>query len=112
MGRVEYVPQRGDIIKLDFSPTKGHEQHGYRPALVISAKKYNTRAKRAVVCPITSRIFDSPFVTVLEERKITGSILVDQVRSIDWSARKVTFVAKAPAEVLSEVTDKLSVLIA
>ncbi|MEX0934915.1 MAG: type II toxin-antitoxin system PemK/MazF family toxin [Candidatus Paceibacterota bacterium] len=112
MGKVTYIPDRGDIIKLDFSPTKGHEQRGYRPALVISAKKYNAKTKRAVVCPMTSKILDYPFVTILKSSEVSGSILLDQIRSVDWNAREVTFIMKASNEVLEEATDKLIALIA
>ena len=110
MERIKYAPERGDLIKLNFSPTVGHEQHGYRPAVILSAKNYNTLTRRAIVCPITSKIYRYPFVTIIDG-KVKGSILVDQVRTIDWVARRVKYVGECPAEVLLEVSEKLSVLI-
>ena len=110
MGILRYIPERGDLIKLDFSPTVGHEQRGYRPAVVLSSKNYNALTRRAIVCPITSKVYRYPFVALISG-KVKGSVLVDQVRSIDWQARKVKFVSTASADVIREVSDKLEILI-
>lgn len=108
-----YIPERGDIVWIDFNPTKGHEQAGRRPALVLSRKIYNIKSERAVVCPITSSINNYPFeVLISGSKKTNGAILVDQIRSIDWKARKTTFIEKISTIALEEVTGKLSALLA
>ena len=106
MGRLGYVPERGHIVKLNFSPTRGHEQKGYRPALVISTKDYNTLTHRAIVCPITSKLYRYPFVVFIHG-KVSGSILVDQIRSIDWQARLVKHAGECSAEIMNEVASQL-----
>lgn len=111
MERVRHVPERGDIIKLNLSPTKGHEQRGYRPMLVLSWKKFNAKGGLAIACPITSKIRKDPFETTINTLHTKGVILVDQIRTIDWMARRVKYVGECPTEALREVSGKLSVLI-
>lgn len=87
------VPDRGDVILLSFDPTLGHEQAGFRPAVVLSPELYNKTSGLCLVCPITTSIKDYPFEVPLEgARKTSGVALADQVRSIDWQARKIKII--------------------
>jgi mRNA interferase MazF len=107
-----YVPERGDILWLTFDPQAGHEQAGRRPALVLSPAAYNRRASLAIVCPITSQPKGYPFEVALPEGSaISGVVLADHVKSADWAVRRAQFVAKAPADVLADVTAKLRPLL-
>lgn len=107
-----YVPRRGDLISLDFDPQAGHEQKGRRPALVISPEAYNRKVGMALVCPITNQVKGYPFeVKIPEGLSVTGVILADQVRNLDWQARKAKHVARLPGGAMSEVVGKLKVLI-
>lgn len=106
-----FVPERGDIIWISFGLTDGHEQNGRRPAFVVSPKVYNEKSGLAIVCPITAKKKGYPFEVELGEEKISGVVLVDQARSIDWQARQTTFISKAGKEVTRGVQEKLSLLI-
>jgi mRNA interferase MazF len=107
-----YVPERGDIVWLNFNPQTGHEQAGKRPAVVISPKTYNEKTRLAIFCPITSRIKDYPFeVRLPEDCKIKGVILADQVKNFDWNIRKAEYICKTSDETLEEAINKLSLLI-
>lgn len=107
-----YIPDRGDLVWLVFNPQAGHEQAGRRPALVLSPKNYNSKVGLAVFCPITSHVKGYPFEVVLPPKgKITGAVLCDQVKSLDWSVRQVKFIAKAAPDILAEVSGKLRSLI-
>ena len=107
-----YVPDRGDLVWLDFDPQAGHEQAGKRPALVLSPLGYNQRTSLALIVPVTNRIKGYPFEVLLEGCKTTGCVLADQVRNLDWVARKAKPIERAPNAVLDEVIAKLSVLLA
>lgn len=111
MERLKYVPERGDIVYTSFSPTRGREQRGRRPALVLSPHPYNFKSEIAIVCPITSTIRNNPFVTVINVPKAKGAILSDQIRSLSWKARGVKFICKCPTDILLEVSGKASMLI-
>ena len=111
MERLKYIPERGDIIYTSFSPTRGREQRGRRPALILSPHNYNARSELAVVCPITSTIRGVLFEVIIETSKIKGVILSDHIRSLSWKDRSVKFLCKCPSEVLQDVSAKLSVLI-
>lgn len=101
----EYIPKQGDIIYLDFNPTKGHEQKGKRPAIVVSINIFNEKTNMIMVCPITSNTKEFPTHYILEDTKnIKGSVLCEHIRSIDYKARNVTFVEKASEN------DKISTL--
>jgi len=92
-----YVPERGDIIWLEFDPQAGHEQAGRRPAIVLSPKAYNERSGLMVCCPITSKIKGYPFEVLLPEGiEISGAILTDQIRNVDWRARNARFITQLP----------------
>ena len=108
---VDYVPARGDIIWINFSPQAGHEQAGHRPALVVSPRDYNERSSVALVCPITSTIREYPFEVALPlGGLVTGVVLADQIRSQDWRARGARFVAQAPEPIVAEVLAKVRLL--
>ena len=108
-----YCPSRGDIIWLDFSPQTGHEQAGHRPALVLSPESYNRKTGLAVFCPISSQEKSYPFeVQVPKGLKISGVILSDQVKNLDWKARHAKFCCHVPSSTLSEVISKLDTLLA
>ena len=107
-----YIPDSGDLVWIMFNPQAGHEQAGHRPALVLSPKAYNGKVGLAILCPITSQIKGYPFeVLIPEGLKISGAILSDQVKSLDWKARQAEFVGKLPSLVFNEVVQKLSALI-
>ncbi len=109
---MSYVPERGDLVWIAFNPQAGHEQTGRRPALVLSPEKYNQRVKLAIMCPITTKIKNYPFeVRLPENMKTTGVILADQVKSLDWEAREIAFIEKAPTSVVEEVLKKLNTLL-
>lgn len=108
----DYVPSRGDIVYLDFDPTKGHEQRGIRPAFVISPLTYNRRSRLALFMPITKKQKGYPFEVLLpNELKIQGVILTDQVKCLDWVARRVQFIELAPEIVTEEVKSKIEALV-
>ncbi len=107
-----YVPERGDVVWLDFNPTKGHEQAGYRPALVLSPATYNARSGLMLCCPITSKVKPYPFVVpILGDSDIAGAALADQVRSIDWQARKAKKKGRIPEKTLREVLGRAVALL-
>lgn len=107
-----YVPDRGDLVWLDFDPQAGHEQAGHRPGLVLSPALYNGRAGLALICPITSRRRGYPFEVPLPPGgPVDGVVLSDHVRSADWRSRRAKFIAKVDAEVFEEVRAKLAALI-
>ena len=97
-----YIPQRGDIVWLNFNPQKGHEQAGMRPAIVLSPKNYNLKTNLMLACPITSRIKQYPFEVRVNINKIDGVILADQVKSLDWTTREISFADKVPLAILEE----------
>lgn len=107
---VDYIPDRGDIIWIDFNPVMGHEQGGKRPAIVLSPRSYHARSSLIIACPITTKIKGYPFEVPIKTGKINGVILADQVKTIDWRRRAISFEAKATTA-LQEVITKLSVLI-
>jgi len=106
-----YVPKPGDLVWLEFNPQSGHEQAGHRPAIVLSKKEYNEKTGLAIFCPITSKVKGYPFEVFLEGKKVSGAVLSDQVKSLDWKARKVKYIEKGPMDVLKEVVSKFSVII-
>jgi mRNA interferase MazF len=106
-----YVPRRGDLVWLSFSPQAGHEQAGHRPAVVVSPESYNRRTGLALFCPITSQQKSYPFEVAVEESSVKGVILSDQIRSLDWRERRAKFIAVAPPDVMAEVIAKLLVLV-
>lgn len=107
-----YCPKRGDIVWLTFNPQAGHEQAGHRPALVLSPEAYNSKVGLALFCPVTSQIKGYPFeVHIPAGQPVSGVVLSDQVKSLDWKARHATFCCAFPKETVQEVLNKLGTLI-
>ena len=104
------IPQKGDFIALSFDPQSGHEQKGRRPALVISNDLFNKHTGLALVCPITNTNRNIPFhLPVPASSSLTGYVMVEQVKSIDYTARKAKFIEKAPAELVEDILEVLDV---
>ena len=111
-GSKKYVPNRGDIVWLDFDPRTGKEQAGHRPAIVISPKEFNALSSLVFVCPITSKVKGFSFeVPLTEETKTEGVVLIHHLRSVDWKTRKIQFIEPAPVSVIDEVCARLKPLI-
>lgn len=103
-----YIPNRGDIVWLNFTPQSGHEQAGKRPGLVLSPKVYSKISGLALVCPITSKEKGLIFELSLPANcQIKGVVLMDQIRSVDFRARKISFIEKLDKEVLKTVQGSL-----
>ena len=107
-----YIPDRGDVVWLQFDPRAGHEQAGLRPAFVVSPRAYNKKVGLALFCPITSRVKGYPFEVALPEGcKARGVVLSDQLKSLDWRARKAARIDRVPEEVVLEVTARILALV-
>lgn len=106
-----YIPDRGDVVWLQFSPQSGHEQAGHRPAVVISPREYNRRVGLALFCPITSKRKGYPFEVPIEVRGAAGVILSDQIKSLDWRARKARLIGRVPDDAMREARGKLQTLV-
>ena len=102
----KYIPKQGDIVFLNFNPTKGHEQAGSRHAVVISTDIFNQNTKMAILCPITSNTKEFPTHYKLEDtHKIHGSVLCEHIRSIDYEIRDLKFVEKlSDNDIISIIT--------
>jgi mRNA interferase MazF len=100
----DYVPQKGDLVTITFDPQSGHEQTGRRPALVISNSLFNERTGMAIVCPLTHTERGFPFhIAVKNTPDVSGFIMVEQVKSVDFRSRKVKRIGKVSEAVLEEV---------
>lgn len=100
----EYIPEKGDLVTVTFDPQSGHEQKGRRPALVVSNKLFNGATGLTIVCPITNTNLNIPFhVAMPKDSSLTGYVMVEQVKSIDYKSRQTTFIEKAQNYVLDEV---------
>jgi len=98
-----YVPRKGDLIALTFDPQSGHEQRGRRPALVVSNTLFNKHTGLCFACPITNTRRDYPFhVAIPEGQDVTGFVMVEQIKSIDFRARRAKRIGRAPVQVLEE----------
>ena len=110
--KATYVPERGDAVWITLDPQAGHEQAGRRPALVLSPSAYNVRVGLALLCPITSQVKGYPFEVPLPAGlPITGVVGADQVKSLDWRARKASRIGAIPEEVVAEVVRRLQTLL-
>jgi len=107
----KYVPNAGDLVWLNFTPQSGHEQRGHRPALCVSPEAYNKKTGLALFCPVTSKIKGYPFEEEVDAGDISGVVLSDQVKSLDWRARGVGFAGIVPDSTLESVCDKIKVLL-
>jgi mRNA interferase MazF len=108
---VTYIPDRGDIVWLQFTSQSGHEQAGRRPALTLSPRSYNQKVGLAIFCPITSQVKGYPFEVKITEQSIQGAILADQIKNLDWKIRNVEFISKAKPELVRDVLALLNTLI-
>lgn len=107
-----YIPDQGDLIYLNFTPQKGREQAGRRPALVLSPRGYNEKTNLAIVCPITGQQKNYPFEVVLPDNlPIRGVILSDHVKNLDWYERKAELISSVPKTTLQKVTGLINTLI-
>ena len=108
----DYVPRKGDFITLSFDPQSGHEQRGRRPALVVSNDLFNKHTGLCIACPVTNTRRGYPFhVVVPDGEPVTGVVMVDQVRSIDFGARRVKLLGKGPSSLVDEVLSILDACI-
>lgn len=108
-----YVPDRGDVVWLNFAPQSGREQAGHRPALVISPKSYNQKVGLALFCPITSHVKGYPFEVALPTGlPVSGAILSDHIKSLDWKTRKAELKGRVPKAVIEAVLERVAALIA
>jgi mRNA interferase MazF len=104
VARRSYVPARGDLVWLSFTPQAGHEQAGRRPAIVLSPSAYNRKVGLAIVCPIASQVKGYPFeVGVPPGLPVTGVGLADHVRNVDWRARRAEFIGRLPDPAVNEI---------
>ncbi|MCB0080262.1 MAG: endoribonuclease MazF [Caldilineaceae bacterium] len=107
-----YVPSRGDVVWLQFNPQAGHEQAGHRPAVILSPQSYNEKVGLAIVCPITNQRKGYPFEVMLpDDLAVSGVVLADQVKSLDWRVRNATFQETLPVDVMAEILAKLATLL-
>ena len=107
-----YVPKKGEFIAVTFDPQSGHEQKGRRPALVVSNTLFNERTGLSIVCPLTNTYRGYPFhVAVTEDPHLTGFVMVEQVKSIDYRARQAKILGKASEALLDEVLSILDACI-
>ncbi len=112
MGK-RYVPGRGDVVWVSLDPQAGHEQAGRRPALVVSPRAYNAKVGLAILCPITTKAKGYPFEVALPPGlEASGVVLADQVKSLDWRARRAGLLARVPLQTVKEVLGKLGTLLA
>ena len=106
------APGRGDAVWIDLDPQAGREQAGRRPVLVLSPARYNTRVGLIVCCPVTSRVKGYPFEVALPQGlPISGVVLADQVKSLDWRARRADWICQLPAALISDVLATLFALL-
>lgn len=105
-----YVPDAGDIVWLHFDPQAGHEQAGHRPALVLSPARYNRIRGMMICCPMTSRIKGYPFEVVVSQEPLSA-VLADQIKSLDWKARKAVGKGCVSKTILAEVQAKVRALL-
>jgi mRNA interferase MazF len=107
-----YIPHRGDIVWINFTPQAGHEQRGKRPALILSPKIYNEKTSLCICLPITSKIKDYPFEVALpNELPIAGVILSDQIKNLDFSAREISFVCHVNSDIVEQVQKNIWALV-
>ena len=107
-----YVPQRGEAIWISLNPQAGHEQAGRRPGVVLSPASYNGKVGLALCCPITSQVKGYPFEVLLPEGlEVSGVVLSDQMKTLDWRARRAEFICELPDPTVMEVLAKSRTLL-
>jgi len=100
---VKYIPEQGDIVTLNFDPQSGHEQKGRRPAVIISNKVFNQHLGLAFACPVTNTKRDFPFHIEIGSKNITGFIMGEQMKSIDYNSRNIKFIEKASQKTMNQI---------
>lgn len=109
---MSYIPHQGDAVWLSFNPQIGHEQAGRRPAVVLTPFAYHQKVDLAIFCPITNQAKGYPFeVPIPMAAPVTGVILADQVKSLDWRRRQAEFICHLPAETVQQVIQNLALLL-
>ncbi len=109
---VAYIPNRGDFVRLNFDPQTGHEQMGSGPALVVSHTAFNQKMGFVFVCPVSNTKRKNPFyVTMRRGQKVSGVIMADQLRSLDYRARKASLISRCPEDLLQEVLMRIEPII-
>ena len=109
---VAYVPERGDVVWICLNPQAGHKQAGRRPAVVVSPRSYNGKVGLGLFCPITSHAKGYPFeVAIPAGLPVSGVVLADQVKSLDWRVREAEFAVRLPGNTSAEIVGKLAVLL-
>lgn len=109
---MSYVPRRGDLVWLSFDPQAGHEQAGRRPVFVLSPESYNRKTGVFIACPVTSKVKGYPFEVPLPEGAVeSGVILADQIKSLDWKARRAEFASSTSESVVNDVASLVLPLI-
>lgn len=109
---VRYTPEASHVIKIDMDPSVGHEQGGWRPAVVLSPGKYNGKTNLLVAVPVTNQAKGYPFeVRLPNQMKTSGVVLADQIKNLDWRARRAKFVEIAPKEVLDAIHERIALLL-
>jgi mRNA interferase MazF len=107
-----YAPERADVVWLTFNPQAGHEQAGRRPAVVISPRTYNDKVGLALLCPVTSSVKGYPFeVVVPQGLPVAGVVLSDQLKSLDWRARKAEYICTLPPDAMEDILAKIRTLV-
>ncbi len=107
-----YCPKRGDVVWISFNPQAGYEQAGHRPALVLSPQAYNRKVGLAILCPLTNQVKGYPFeVRIPDGVKASGAVLADQVKSMDWRARKASRLCTLPETTVRQVLNKVGTLL-
>ena len=106
-----YVPEAGDIVMMDFDPQVGREQAKQRPALVLTDQRYNRASGLAIVCPLTSKRKPYPFALPITVDQVEGAVLVDQLKSMDWSGRNAKFHSKSAPALVAKVRQYVAVLL-
>ncbi len=107
-----HVPDRGDLVWIDFDPRTGHEQRGRRPAVVLSPASYNRKVELGIFCPVTNQPKGYAWeVAIPDGLVVNGVILADQIKSLDWKKRQTKFAGTLPREILDEVLDKILAVI-
>ena len=107
----DYIPDRGDLLWLNFSPQSGHEQKGRRPAIVLSPKNYNKKTGLAIFCPVTSKVKNYPFEVQFSSKVVSGAILSDQVKNLDWRYRDIEYIEHTDEDVLAQVLENIHLLL-
>lgn len=109
---MQWVPERGEVVWITMSPQAGHEQAGRRPALVLSPAAYNGKVGLAILCPITTQTKGYPFEVALPDGlPVSGVVLSDQAKSLDWRSRQAEFACALPTDVTDSVLQRLGRLI-